>query len=59
MPVREERVAVEKRAVVYEEVGVGKREVQDSQHVSGTVCREEARVENEANVSVANAGGAS
>ena len=59
MPVREERVDVEKRAVVYEEVGVGKREVQDTQHVSGTVRREEARVENEGDVNVASAGGAS
>ena len=52
MPVQEERVELEKRAVVYEEVGVGKREVQDTQHVSGTVRREEARIETEGTANV-------
>lgn len=59
MPVREERVELEKRAVLYEEVGVGIREVQDTQHVSGTVRREEARFEREGDVHVSDAGGAS
>jgi uncharacterized protein (TIGR02271 family) len=54
VPVHEERVELDKRAVVYEEVGVGKREVQETQQVTGTVRREEARVENEGAV---NAGG--
>ena len=57
VPVREERVELEKRAVVYEEVGVGKREVQDSQQVSGTVRREEARIENEGDVPISGDGG--
>jgi uncharacterized protein (TIGR02271 family) len=59
VPVREERVELEKRAVVYEEVGIGKREVHDTQHVSGTVRREQARIERDGDVNVADAGGAS
>ena len=43
--------------MVYEEVGVGKREVQDSQQVSGTVRREEARIENEGDVPISGGGG--
>jgi uncharacterized protein (TIGR02271 family) len=50
VPVREERVELEKRPVVYEEVALGTREVQDTQHVSGTVRREEAHIENQGNV---------
>jgi uncharacterized protein (TIGR02271 family) len=52
VPVREERVDVEKRPVVYEEVEVGKREVAETQPVSATVRREEARVEREGDVDV-------
>jgi uncharacterized protein (TIGR02271 family) len=52
VPVREERVEVEKTPVVYEEVGVGKREVTQTQHVSETVRREEARVERQGEVQV-------
>ena len=52
VPVREERVAVEKTPVVYEEVGVGKREVTETQAVSGTVRREEARVERQGDAEV-------
>ncbi|MCA1644079.1 MAG: YsnF/AvaK domain-containing protein [Chloroflexi bacterium] len=52
VPVHEERVDVDKRAVVYEEVEVGKRQVQDTEQVSGTVRREEARVDNEGDVNV-------
>jgi len=52
VPVHEEQVDVQKRAVVYEEVGVGKRAVQDTEHVSGTVRREEARVERDGDVSL-------
>jgi uncharacterized protein (TIGR02271 family) len=59
VPVHEERVNLDKRAVVYEEVGVGKREVQDTQHVSGTVRREEARIENEGDVNMGGTAGAS
>jgi len=52
VPVHEEQVDVEKRAVVYEEVGVGKRVVQETGEVSGTVRREEARIEREGEVIV-------
>jgi uncharacterized protein (TIGR02271 family) len=52
VPVREEQVEVEKRPVVYEEVQVGKRTVQDTQEVSGTVRREEARIDREGDVPV-------
>ncbi|MBV9170538.1 MAG: YsnF/AvaK domain-containing protein [Chloroflexi bacterium] len=52
VPVREERVEVEKTPVVYEEVGVGKREVTESQQVSDTVRREEARIERHGDVNV-------
>jgi uncharacterized protein (TIGR02271 family) len=58
IPLREDRVELEKRAVVYEEVGLGKREVQDTQHISGTVRREEARIERDGDVNMAGAGGA-
>jgi len=53
VPVREEQVQLEKKAVVYEEVGVEKREVQETQVVSGTVRREEARIEREGEVKAA------
>lgn len=52
VPVREEQVELEKRPVVYEEVEVGKRRVQDTQEVSGTVRREEARIDREGDVPV-------
>jgi uncharacterized protein (TIGR02271 family) len=47
VPVAEERVNVEKRPVVREEISVGKRTVRDTEEVSDTVRREEARVETE------------
>jgi uncharacterized protein (TIGR02271 family) len=47
IPVRSERVKVEKEPVVTEEVRVGKRTVTDTERVSGTVRREEARIERE------------
>lgn len=43
----EERVDVEKRAVVYEEVSVGKQAVTDTQRVSDSVRREVADVRTE------------
>ena len=52
VPVREERVEVEKRPVVYEEVGVGTREVTETQSVSDTVRREEARIERQGEAEV-------
>jgi uncharacterized protein (TIGR02271 family) len=52
IPVKEEKVHVKKEAVVKEEVTVGKREVQDTEQVAGTVRKEELRVEKEGNVEV-------
>jgi uncharacterized protein (TIGR02271 family) len=52
IPVKEEQVRVEKEAVVKEEVTVGKRKVQDTEQVSGTVRKEELRVEEEGKVDV-------
>src|SRR5205085_9478725 len=52
VPVREEQVQVEKQPVVYEEVGVGKRQVTENQQVSESVRREEARIEKEGDVDV-------
>jgi uncharacterized protein (TIGR02271 family) len=52
VPVHEEQVSVDKKAVVTEEIGVGKRQVQKTQQVSGTVRREEARIEKEGDVGV-------
>jgi uncharacterized protein (TIGR02271 family) len=52
VPVREEQVSVEKRPVVTEEIEVGKRQVRETQQVSGTVRREEARVEGQGDVDV-------
>lgn len=52
VPVMAEQVTVEKNSVVTEEVGIGKREVQETQHVSDTVRREEARIERQGNPKV-------
>ncbi len=50
VPVHEEQVSAEKRAVVTEEINVGKRKVQETKEVSGTVRREEARIEGDVDV---------
>jgi uncharacterized protein (TIGR02271 family) len=52
VPVRAEEVEVEKRPVVYEEVGVSKRATQETKQVSGTVRREELRMENDGDVEI-------
>jgi uncharacterized protein (TIGR02271 family) len=52
VPVREEHVNVEKQPVVTGEVEVGKREIQDTERVSGEVRHEEARIEREGDVRV-------
>jgi len=52
IPVREEQVTVSKDAVVTEEVKVGKRVVQDTEHVSGQVRKEEVKIEHEGEVDV-------
>ena len=54
VPVREEQVQLDKQTVVYEEVNVGKQAVQETQHLSETVRREEAVVEEEGKVDVRN-----
>ena len=50
VPLSEERVHVEKKPVVNEEVHVGKREVQDTKRVSDQVRHEELRTETEGDV---------
>jgi len=50
VPLHEEQVSVEKRPVVTEEIKVGKQQVQETKQVSGTVRREEERVEGEGDV---------
>jgi len=45
IPVREEQVHIEKQPVVKEEVTVGKRQVQETEKVSGTIRKEEVKVE--------------
>ena len=52
IPVREEKVDVRKEAVVTEEVKVGKRAVQDTEHVTGQVRKEEVKVEKKGDVDV-------
>lgn len=52
LPIHEEEVTLEKRPVVYEEVSVGSRAVQETEQVSGTVRREEARIDTECDVDV-------
>lgn len=54
VPVYDEKVVVEKNAVVTEEISLGKRAVTETQHVTDTVRREEAVVENPGNVDVLN-----
>ena len=56
VPVREEQVDVQKRTVATEEINVGKRAVQETERVSDTVRREEARVETDGDVDVRGAG---
>ena len=56
VPVMEEEVDVDKRAVVTEEVSVGKRVIQDTETVSDTVRREEAVIDREGDARVAGSG---
>ena len=56
VPVMEEQVTVQKTPVVTEEISLGKREVTETQHVSDTVRREEAHIENPQNVDVLDRG---
>jgi uncharacterized protein (TIGR02271 family) len=52
VPLSEERVRVDKKPVVNEEVRVGKRQVQNTQQVSDTVRHEELRVDKDGDVDV-------
>jgi len=52
IPVKDERVHVTKEPVVTEEVTVGKRKVQDTQHVAETVRKEELDVDEKGDVKV-------
>jgi uncharacterized protein (TIGR02271 family) len=52
IPLMEEEVDVKKRAVVREEVSVGKRPVTETKNVSETVRREEARIDREGDADI-------
>jgi uncharacterized protein (TIGR02271 family) len=52
IPLMEEEVDVQKRAVVREEISVGKRPVEETRTVSDNVRREEARVESSGDVGI-------
>lgn len=52
IPVKEEVVHVEKRPVVKEEVTVSKQTVQGTQQVSGTVRKEEVKIDQEGDVKI-------
>jgi len=52
IPVREEKVHVGKESVVTEEVDVSKRKVRDTEHVAGTVRKEQLKVERQGDVDV-------
>jgi len=54
IPVREDEVTVEKTPVVKEEVKVSKRQVPETEQVSGTVRKEQVKVEREGEVEVQN-----
>jgi len=52
IPVSEEHVEVEKRPVVKEEIVVGKRPIQETQKVAGTIRKEVAEIERKGNPNV-------
>ena len=56
VPVYEEQINVTKEPVVTEEVKVGKQVVQDTEHVSGEVRKEELKVDRTGNVDVKDRG---
>jgi stress response protein YsnF len=57
IPLMEENVRVEKTPVVREEVSARKRQVQDTERVSETVRREEARIESQGDARVSERSG--
>ena len=56
VPLRAEQVAVDKQAVIYEEVNLGKRVVQETEHVSDTVHKEVVDVDAIGDVDVSRQG---
>jgi uncharacterized protein (TIGR02271 family) len=52
VPIKEEQVNLEKQTVVAEEVNIGKRKVQDTERVGGTVRKEEIKVDTKGDVNV-------
>ena len=57
IPVREEQIVLQKRVIVREYVTVTKRIVEQTRQVSGTIRREEPRVETKGNAPVSSADG--
>ena len=53
VPLSREEAVLEKQTVVREEVEIGKRQVTETQHLTDTVRREEARIENTGDTHVA------
>jgi len=45
IPIIEEEVVIQKRPMVVEEITLGKRTIEETQEVSDTLRREEARIE--------------
>ena len=58
IPLMEEEVRVEKTPVVREEIEVRKRQIEDTEQVSDTVRREEARIESQGTADLADTGDA-
>ena len=50
VPLREERVYADKQPYVKEEVSIGKRQVEETQRVSGEVSREEPRLASDSDI---------
>ena len=58
VPLTSEQVTLEKNTVVTGEVSVGKRQVTETEHLTGEVRREEARIENKGGATVVDGDGA-
>jgi len=50
VPLREERVYADKQSYVKEEVSIGKRQVEETQRVSGDVSHEEPRLASDSDI---------
>jgi uncharacterized protein (TIGR02271 family) len=53
VPVHQDELTLEKKAVVYEEVNLGKRSVQETKQLTDTVRREEAVIDKDGGIEVA------